>query len=514
MSPPPPEDNPAGKPGYPSPWATARPLEGLRDTDAARIVSLAPDVCLTPMGSVMVPVPYPVVDYCGHDQNYTETVRFTGQKAMVLRSSTTHVHGDAPGTGKGVKSGTVEGISEPIGHAAQVRAEGSPVIRHLDRFWMNNRNTVGEAIFVRDTTTHPAPPDDDPFPGSLKRSEEPAQGPPASKLDQAASEWSALRGATPPAREGSGGSDASGGALGFVGPPPAVAPPTMVTPPAVAAPGAGAAAAARLGLGTILTGIGVFGTVLLTPTNEDPVNDRIPEDDWERQRVEEARRVIRERPLWDRFWDSGRSIGDQARRDIDLRRQAQAQAERDTQTAPAPAPGPGNGRVSQEDGDRCPWIVICFMPSPRAQYDPQEFERQVTDQSTALNRLSPTEYLDNRNAVRAAGSTRPFRETRAAKDAYNRIWRDFRQQNPNYSDDGSAAALHALDIVAGGYGHRYLRMGPSQENSIIGALWSQNQGVRGGDRLRRLDAHAERLRDNGCPRMNARLQVCPSNATE
>ncbi len=66
-----------------------------------------------------------------------------------------------------MKSGIVGGISEPIGHAAQVRAEGSPVIRHLDRFWMNNRNTVGEAIFLRDTRAYLAPEDDDPVPGSL-----------------------------------------------------------------------------------------------------------------------------------------------------------------------------------------------------------------------------------------------------------------------------------------------------------------------------------------------------------
>ncbi|MDD7973949.1 DUF4150 domain-containing protein [Roseinatronobacter alkalisoli] len=76
--------------------------------------------------------------------------------------------GDEPGIGKGVVSGTVGGICEPIGHAAQVRAEGSPVIRHLDRFWMNNRNTVGEAIFVRDTATYAPPEDDDPLPGSMQ----------------------------------------------------------------------------------------------------------------------------------------------------------------------------------------------------------------------------------------------------------------------------------------------------------------------------------------------------------
>jgi hypothetical protein len=161
-------DDYIGEPGYPAPWTTKRPLEGLRDIDEARIVSLSPDVCLTPVGSSVVPIPYPVVDYCGHDRNYTPSVRFTNKKAMVMRSCTTHVHGDAPGTRKGVKSGTVESICEPIGHADQVRAEGSYVIRHLDRFWMNNRNTQGEAIFVRSTETHAEPADNDPIPGSLR----------------------------------------------------------------------------------------------------------------------------------------------------------------------------------------------------------------------------------------------------------------------------------------------------------------------------------------------------------
>ncbi|KAA3508937.1 DUF4150 domain-containing protein [Agrobacterium rosae] len=158
----------AGEPQYPEPWTTNKPREGLRDIDEARIVSLAPDVCLTPVGSSVVPIPYPVVDFCGHDKNYTPSVRFTRKKAMVMRSCTTHVHGDAPGIRKGRKSGTVDNICEPIGHADQVRAEGSNVIRHLDRFYMNNKNTEGEAIFVRSTQTYGPPKDDDPVPGSLR----------------------------------------------------------------------------------------------------------------------------------------------------------------------------------------------------------------------------------------------------------------------------------------------------------------------------------------------------------
>ncbi|WP_421357943.1 DUF4150 domain-containing protein [Agrobacterium rosae] len=161
-------DDYIGEPGYPAPWATSTVREGLRDTDDARIVSLSPDVCLTPIGSSVVPIPYPVVDFCGHDKNFTPSVRFKRKKAMVMRSCTTHVHGDKPGVRKGRMSGTVESICEPIEHADQVRAEGSFIIRHLDRFHMNSRNTVGEAIFVRDTKTYDRLEDDDPVPGSLR----------------------------------------------------------------------------------------------------------------------------------------------------------------------------------------------------------------------------------------------------------------------------------------------------------------------------------------------------------
>lgn len=167
-----PRDNYVGEPGYPSPWATTRPREGLRDIDEAKIVSLAPDVCLTPVGSAVCPIPYPIVDFCGHDKSYTPSVRFTRKKAMVMRSRTSHVHGDKAGVRKGVKSGTVGDVCIPVEHADLVRAEGSEVIRHLDRFDMNNGNTPGEALFVRGTRTDEAPKDDDPIPGSIRWSDE------------------------------------------------------------------------------------------------------------------------------------------------------------------------------------------------------------------------------------------------------------------------------------------------------------------------------------------------------
>ncbi|TAW82249.1 DUF4150 domain-containing protein [Rhizobium ruizarguesonis] len=224
-----PRDNYVGKPDYPAPWTTRRPREGLRDLDEARVVSLSPDVCLTPIGSSVVPIPYPIVDYCGHDKDYTPSVFFTRKKAMVMRSRTTHVHGDAPGTKKGVKSGTVENVCEPIGHADQVRAEGSHVIRHLDRFWMNDRNTQGEAIFVRGTETYAPPEDDDPIPGSLRWN--------------SSDEGKIMSDASPePLVMGAQYADASGGALRQVAPQqqPAGNPQTRLSPtprPGVGQPG-------------------------------------------------------------------------------------------------------------------------------------------------------------------------------------------------------------------------------------------------------------------------------------
>jgi hypothetical protein len=155
-------------PKYPAPWTTTQPREALRDTDKARVVSLLPDVCLTPRGNMLVPVPYNIHDLVGHDTNFANSVNFTGERAMVFRSKTEHVHGNEQGTGGGIKSGTTPGQCEPIDHASQLRAEGSWVIRHQDKFWMNNRNTIGEGRFVRDTKEYKEPKDTDPVPGSAR----------------------------------------------------------------------------------------------------------------------------------------------------------------------------------------------------------------------------------------------------------------------------------------------------------------------------------------------------------
>ncbi|WP_407673356.1 PAAR-like domain-containing protein [Paracoccus caeni] len=62
------------------------------------IVCLAPDVCLTPIGSAMVPVPYMIVSRLDWSQRTAPHTTFGGQEAFTMASRTDKVVGNEPGT--------------------------------------------------------------------------------------------------------------------------------------------------------------------------------------------------------------------------------------------------------------------------------------------------------------------------------------------------------------------------------------------------------------------------------
>lgn len=129
------------------------PKEGSRDTGEGIIISLTPDVCLTPVGSSTVPVPYSVFAYQGNDANTTATVRMTGKRAHNMGSVITQTQGDGPGTSGGVVSGTTGAACHPKGHSASVRIQGKPAIRHSDEWYMNNKNTIGKLTYIKSAET-------------------------------------------------------------------------------------------------------------------------------------------------------------------------------------------------------------------------------------------------------------------------------------------------------------------------------------------------------------------------
>jgi hypothetical protein len=83
----------------------------------------------------------------------TASVRFNGKQVLVLDcSKQPGCTGDDPGTGKGVKSGTVNGEVKPTAASSTVRCEGKQVVRVNDANTMNGGNNPG--IYV--TTQQPS----------------------------------------------------------------------------------------------------------------------------------------------------------------------------------------------------------------------------------------------------------------------------------------------------------------------------------------------------------------------
>ncbi|WDM57900.1 DUF4150 domain-containing protein [Pseudomonas sp. NEEL19] len=103
-----------------------------------RVVSIAPDVCKTPMGSATPPIPYPVTAELKIATGVAKSVRVNGKPIVVYDMSLVpKTDGDQAGAAKGITSNTVGGKCYPQEKSSTVRAEGKLVVRHNDLFWMN-----------------------------------------------------------------------------------------------------------------------------------------------------------------------------------------------------------------------------------------------------------------------------------------------------------------------------------------------------------------------------------------
>lgn len=129
------------------------PPELIPDDSTAIAVATSPDVCRSPEK----PIPYVPWGKADDKSNYSPDVRSNGQVIKRQNSTFARCYGDEPGVGKGVKSGTVGDIVEPVTSSPIVRANGIPVQRHGDKCTLNNGNCLGEYINVKSTDVHPAP---------------------------------------------------------------------------------------------------------------------------------------------------------------------------------------------------------------------------------------------------------------------------------------------------------------------------------------------------------------------
>ncbi|MES2076269.1 MAG: DUF4150 domain-containing protein [Pseudomonadota bacterium] len=126
---------------------------GARKHAGFKSISTAPSINKTPIGPSMVPLPYPTVQDLSNSASPARSVRFNGSPAYLLDGTTQpKCTGDEPGTGKGIRSGTVSGEVKPVKGSSTVRIEGKQVVREGDACTMNGGNNPG--IYV--TTTAPS----------------------------------------------------------------------------------------------------------------------------------------------------------------------------------------------------------------------------------------------------------------------------------------------------------------------------------------------------------------------
>ena len=108
-------------------------------------VSTTPDFCKTPVGASTPPLPYTIKGEFKQASAVSSSVK-SHSEAVILhnRSYIPSVTGDAPGSAKGIKSGTVGKRVETLAFSGSYGANGTQLVREGDRVWMNDRNTVGQ----------------------------------------------------------------------------------------------------------------------------------------------------------------------------------------------------------------------------------------------------------------------------------------------------------------------------------------------------------------------------------
>lgn len=102
-----------------------------------------PDVCKTPIGPSIVPIPYPNLGQSSNTTKGPKTIKTDGQMPMVKGAEYNTSTGDEAGTAKGIVSGTNKGVCEFMMYSFTVKFEGKNVCRLGDPLFHNKRNIMG-----------------------------------------------------------------------------------------------------------------------------------------------------------------------------------------------------------------------------------------------------------------------------------------------------------------------------------------------------------------------------------
>lgn len=102
-----------------------------------------PDVCKTPVGSAVVPIPYPNIGQATDTSKGPKTVLTDGKMPMVKGAQYSKSSGDEAGVQKGVISSDQKGVCEFMMYSFDVKFEGKNVCRLGDPLFHNKKNIMG-----------------------------------------------------------------------------------------------------------------------------------------------------------------------------------------------------------------------------------------------------------------------------------------------------------------------------------------------------------------------------------
>jgi len=102
-----------------------------------------PDVCKTPVGSAVVPIPYPNIGKSSDTSKGPKSVVTDGQMPMVKEAQYSMSSGDEAGSLKGVISSDQKGVCEFMMYSFDVKFEGKNVCRLGDPLFHNKKNIMG-----------------------------------------------------------------------------------------------------------------------------------------------------------------------------------------------------------------------------------------------------------------------------------------------------------------------------------------------------------------------------------
>ncbi len=120
-----------------------------------------PDVCKTPVGSAIVPIPYPNISKSGDLAKGSKNVTINGAPVCLDNSEFSTSTGDEAGSAKGMMSSTTKGKAFPIMGSFDVKIEGKNVVRNTDPFLGNNRNTPPSPLMQAQVAPVIMPPAED-----------------------------------------------------------------------------------------------------------------------------------------------------------------------------------------------------------------------------------------------------------------------------------------------------------------------------------------------------------------